>query len=184
MNKSLAFLYGLNHPQQLLDKMKRDGAKLEPNYEWADVFNFIVTTAVLNEWVIKFYEIKGVLSETLKAARVDGYPEVFEKWFIDKTCFPNKYLDLREQVRDCLSICFHTCNASKHYHWKRSDDDSLPKTIEREPQIKDWYQYFFTKVGPGLFVEINGRYYSMTQIRDILIPFYEGLLGYLDCVDK
>jgi hypothetical protein len=180
MKKSLAFLYGLNYPRQLLEKMKIDGGSLEPNFEWTDVFNFVVTAAVLNEWVIKFYELKGTLVECLKAERVDGYPEPFERWFVDKSCFPNKNFDLKEQVRDCLSICFHVCNASKHYHWRRSGDSHGPTTIERDPQVKDWYQYFFTKAGPGLFVKINDRYYSMTQIRDILIPFYEGLLEYLD----
>ena len=45
-----------------------------------------------------------------------------------------------------------------------------------------WFilQYFFTKIGPGVYIEFNGIYYCITQIRDILIQFYEGLIPYLE----
>jgi len=175
-------LYGLNHPKQLLDKMKSDGRKLESDYDWENVFNFFVTASVLNNWVQGHYDLKdSSLAEVLQAKTIKGYPENVYDWFIDKSCFPNEAFELMEQVRDCLNICCHVCNASKHYDWSRKEDvDGVPLSIGREPVIKDYYQYFFTKTSPGLFVEIQDQNYCITQIRDILCQFYEGLLGYLE----
>jgi hypothetical protein len=182
MIKNVPFLYGLNHPKQLLDKMKSDGRKLESDYDWENVFNFFVTASVLNNWVQGHYDLKdSSLAEVLQAKTIKGYPENVYDWFIDKSCFPNEAFELMEQVRDCLNICCHVCNASKHYDWSRKEDvDGVPLSIGREPVIKDYYQYFFTKTGPGLFVEIQDQNYCITQIRDILCQFYEGLLGYLE----
>lgn len=182
MVKNISFLYGLNHPRQLLDKMKSDGQKLEPDYDWVNVFNFFVTASVLNNWVQGHYPLKDLsLVDALQAKTIKGYPEDVYDWFIDKSCFPNEEYELMEQLRDCLNISHHVYTASKHYDWSRKEDaDGIPLSIGREPVINDYYQYFFTKTGPGLFVEIKGQNYCITQIRNILCQFYEGLLGYLE----
>lgn len=178
---NIAFMYGLNHPRQLLDKMKGDGQKLEPDYNWTNVFNFVVTASVLKDWAENYYNLKGSsLGRCLQGKAINGYPEFAHKWFIDKSCFPNTEYELMEQVRDCLNICRHVCNASKHYNWVLREDDTVPTSIGRDPVIADYYQYFFTKTGPGLFVEIENQNYCITQIRDILCQFYDGLIGYLE----
>jgi len=170
--------YGLCKPHDLLEKMKHDGLRIGDKPHPYDVFNFIITSASLNEWIPKYYEneIDPKLKATIKECKdTNGFPNETLAWINDVSCIPNTHFDIRIQILECILICRHTSNASKHYNWAREDKSNIT-AIEKQPEIKDYYQYFFTKTGPGLYVEYNDTYYCITQVRDILIQFYEGLL--------
>jgi hypothetical protein len=47
--------YGIAKPVDLLKKLNQDEAKLTAKPHPHDVFNFVVTAAVLNEWIRKCY---------------------------------------------------------------------------------------------------------------------------------
>ena len=134
--------YGIKHPQDLLKKLDYDWnaveeslGKLKNNEDTFDdkilsynVFNFIVTTAVLREWILKYYE--DTICDNLKKAMepdikyVEGFPVETLSWIRDKTEITNPDYDLREQIQNCLAICRYACNASKHFHWQSKSNIS------------------------------------------------------------
>lgn len=179
-NKTMSILsYGICNPYDLLNKMKHDGKKIEPEFHRYDIFNFIITSAVLGEWIGQYYGIKNKIDSTIKGNNNEWFPEETISWIKDHSNIPNPHYDLREQIQNSMQICHHICNASKHFKWKKTKITKIT-SIDKTPIIKGWYQYFFTKIGPGVYIEFNGIYYCITQIRDILIQFYEGLIPYLE----
>lgn len=175
--------YGLSKPYDLLEKMKYDGSKIKPEFNPYDIFNFIVTAAALNDWIIKYY--KDQIGDELKEAiyfngknngKIDGFPKDTLEWIKDVSNIPNIDFDLRIQIQDCIQICNHVCNASKHFNW----NDTRITSIEEEPIVKNWYQYHFSKCEPGIYIEYNEIHYCITQVRDILIQFYTGLILFFE----
>jgi hypothetical protein len=171
--------YGISRPQDLLEKLKHDGNKVVANSHKYDLFNFFVTAAVLNEWIRKYYSavITPELKLALRGENVVGLPIESSSWVADKECLPNKDCDVRQHISDAMRICWGIANASKHYHWTRLAGISA---IEESPEIKDWYQYFFTSTDPGIYIECDGKYYTVHQVKMILTQFYDGLLILLD----
>lgn len=172
--------YGIAKPEDLLNKLVLDGNKLGDKSHPHDVFNFIVTAAVLNEWVRKYYSNHQIILTLTDAQENKNFKEIpleCAEWIIDKTCIPNKEIDVRDDILNALSICWDTANASKHYHWAGS---SRVTAIEDEPQVKDYYQYFFTSVEPGLYIEYDGVYYTLSQLKHILVQFYSGLIAHVE----
>ena len=43
--------YGISTPEELFEKLKADGVRLTAQPHPHDVFNFVITSAVLNEWI-------------------------------------------------------------------------------------------------------------------------------------
>ncbi len=112
--------YGFSKPRDLLGKLKRDGDKIGDDPNRDDLFNFFVTAAVLNEWIVKYYS--GVISKDFKDAlsygeNMNGLPLVSSSWIADKQCLPNKRCDERWHIARAIRICRGTANASKHYCW-------------------------------------------------------------------
>jgi len=172
--------YGIAKPSDLLKKLTLDGSKLTAKPHPHDVFNFVVTAAVLNEWILKYYSSHPTILALIAAKERNNYEEFpleCVDWLTDQTCLPNKGCDVRRHIMNAMSICWDTANASKHYHWANS---SRVTAIEDEPQVKDWYQYFFTSVEPGLYIEYHGEYYTLTQLTNILTQFYAGLLNHIE----
>lgn len=187
--------YGISKPNDLMDKLIYDWSilsnlleKMESDEKLNDekilsfsIFNFIITLAVLSEWIKKYYK-KCINENFMKAMAGDdtffeSFPEETLSWISEKSQITNPHYDIRKQIINCLNICHHTCNASKHFHWHRSSNISA---IEKEPVVKNWYEYFFTEIGPGIYIEYNEMYYSIHQIKTILIQFYEGLIPHLE----
>lgn len=169
--------YGIAKPEDLLRKLELDAARLSPTPNPHDVFNFVITAAVLNEWVRKCFVGSKPVSALISAQETRDYkelPEDTEQWIADKSCLPGRGIDARFQVLDALSICWHTANASKHFRWtSRSEVTSF----DSKPVIKNWYQYAFTSFHDDLYVEYDGRYYGLMELRGILVQFYTGLLN-------
>ncbi|OQW43068.1 MAG: hypothetical protein A4S08_10245 [Proteobacteria bacterium SG_bin4] len=172
--------YGIERPCDLLKKLEWEADKLRNKPHAYDVFNFMLTAAVLAEWIQKFYSSDSVpdpFAEPKKGQCNWLIPSKAVHWINDTSCLPNPYLDVRYHIENALSICSHTANASKHFHWK--DGRSITR-IEEEPQIGDYYQYFFTSTAPDLYLEFEGDYYGLQQIKGILLQFYTGLIHYLE----
>lgn len=174
--------YGISRPHDLLEKLKHDGDKVGANPHKYDLFNLFVTAAVLNEWIRKYYSdvITPELCRALRGENVEGLPIESSSWVVDKECLPNKGCDVRLHISDAMRICWGTANASKHYHWGSSSGISA---IEESPKIKDGYQYFFTSTDPGIYIECDGKYYTVYQVKMILTQFYDGLLIFLDALE-
>lgn len=54
--------YGIRHPLELFSKLIKDSDKINEStypYNLHDVFNFLVTSAVLAEWIQQFYSSKN-----------------------------------------------------------------------------------------------------------------------------
>lgn len=167
--------YGFSRPEDLFEKLKRDAAKLNAKPDPDDVFNFLVTAASLNEWVSKIY--KGValvdaVASAVKARNWKAFPCGEPTWIADISCIPNRYIDERHHIVNALRVCWETAGASKHFYWEGSVKDVQP-----EPIVSDWYQYFFASVETDLYVDYDGEAYGISQIRGIILQFYQELLS-------
>lgn len=179
--------YGISKPADLLEKLILDGNRLTEKPNPHDVFNFVVTAAVLNEWVRKYYSKHPTVIALIDAQKdkdknnnFEKTPAYFADWITNIACLPNKGRDPRRHIMNALSICWDTANASKHYHWA----DSHVTAFEDEPKINGFYQWFYTSVEPGLYIEYRGEYYTLSQLEGILIQFYSGLLHHLGEINR
>lgn len=174
------FSYGISKPSDLLAKLNWDAEKLTQSPHPYDVFNFILTAAVLAEWIQQFYR-SGSAPEPFTAPKKAGsswrLPEMSRQWISDTACLPNRHCDVRRHISNALSICTHTANASKHFHWK---DHGHLQAIGTNPPIGNWYQFYFTSRMPDLYLDFQGENYGLQQIKGILLQFYAGLIAYLD----
>ena len=172
--------YGLSHPRHLLEKLRWDAGRLSASPHEYDVFNFILTAAVLAEWMQVFYRDAG-LSEQFSAPTKERkswlLPSMTKEWIADVECVPNPHSGIERHVENVLSICLHTANASKHFHW--TDRDSI-RSIGENPTIGDFYSYFFTSTNPDLYLDFRGENYGLQQIKGILLQFYVGQIKHLD----
>lgn len=170
--------YGISKPRDLFDKLVVEGDKINEIPHPYDLFNFFVTAASLNEWIVKYYPKHSTvmsLKEALENKSIEKIPDETSSWIRDKTCLPN---GIQEQmhVYNALKICWDIANASKHYHWAKKDVSA----IEDDPVIKDEYQYFFTSTEPSIYIEYAGQYYNVLQIKQILNQFYPGFLNHIE----
>ncbi|WP_156181422.1 hypothetical protein [Halomonas sp. PR-M31] len=173
--------YGLETPRDLLGKLLHDAEKINCSSHRYDLFNFFVTAAVLYEWCqqcFRQYPISKQLTKAVGQSLYESLPHKASEWIKDYSCLPNSGQDARRHIVHALRICIETANASKHYHWLRSSQVS---SIEDQPVVKDWYQYFFTAVDEGIYIEYANQYYTVEQVRDIVVQFFEGLLEYVSC---
>lgn len=175
--------YGFSKPEDMLAKLEREGSKLTYPPDRDDVFNFIVTAAVLGEWVKQYYRTTSPIKVFGfdKGERRWIFPDCFADWITDTSCFPNEHYWLKEGVNDALSICDHTCNASKHFIW---NDDGAVQSIGHEPEIADLAEYFFASTEPDVYIVYEGSNYGLTPIRGILIQFYKGLIPYIESLKE
>ena len=172
--------FGIDSPKELLEKLRFDGKRLEVNIHPYDVFNFFITASVLYEWITKHYKNCSFVSNVALAVKEEKaliIPELALEWITDSSCIPNNARDFRFDIVNVINVCWFTANASKHYHWFKSNPVTA---VETEPMIKDFYQYFFTSVEPSLYLEINNQYYNLKQIKGIILQFYSGLIAYLE----
>jgi hypothetical protein len=171
--------YGIESPVDLLEKLRSDAAKLTPNPHPHDVFNFVVTAAVINEWIFKIHKQHRTVEEIAVAKEKCDFnllPTVAANWISDQTCLPNRHCDVRRHVMNAMCICSETANASKHYHWVGSRS---VKAIEPIPIVGNWYQYFFTSRKPDLYIDFGGECYGLSQLRGIVLQFYQGFLAHI-----
>jgi hypothetical protein len=169
--------YGICSPRDLFEKLKIDGAKLSAAPNPHDVFNFVVTASSLTEWILKFYSPTDFAAPKNSRSGEWTIPDEATSWIVDKTCLPNDALHVRLPISHALTICSHVANASKHYHWK---DSGRITDVSQQPQVSNWYQFYFTSAQPDLYVEIDEVHYGLRQIRRILEQFFCGLLTQLD----
>lgn len=174
--------YGIAQPSDLLAKLRWDADKLTKSPHPYEVFNFILTAAVLAEWIQKFYSSDSApepFSAPTKRRKVWLLPSMSPKWIGDTSCLPNRHCDFKRHIANALSICAHTANASKHFHWNDGGDITA---ISENPPIGDWYQWFFTSRESDLYLDFQGENYGLQQIKGILIQFHTGLIEYLDSI--
>lgn len=173
--------YGFYTPADMLEKLERVGEKLTHPADKDDIFNFIVTAAVLGEWVRKYYQTMRPMIfgfEKMPDDKIEWIlPEEFESWITDTSCFRNEDYWIRDNITDCLSICHHVCNASKHFHW---NDGGSVTAFGDKAQVRSWAGYFFDSTTPGTYVTYEDANYSMKQMHGILLQFYKGLIPYLE----
>ena len=178
IRKTMAHLsYGLSCPADLLEKLKSDGEKLNESYHPNDVFNFIITAAVLAEWIQKYYVKVSSFRTPEKDRPYWRLPENCSDWIKDASCLPSPHQEFKRHISNALSICSHAANASKHFHW---NDGKAIKEIGPNPPITDWYQYFFTSCAPDIYLDFYGEHYGLQQIKGILIQFFDGLIASLE----
>ncbi len=172
------FSYGIERPSDLLSKLKWDAEKLTRTPHPYDVFNFILTAAVLAEWIQKFYSSASV-PEPFSGPKNEVWvlPNMSPQWIVNTHCLPNPRCDFKRHITNVLSICAHTANASKHFHWA---DRGHITAIGSDPPISNWYQYFFTSREPDIYLDFQGENYGLQQIKGILLQFYAGLIEYLE----
>ncbi|NVD97718.1 hypothetical protein [Massilia sp. BJB1822] len=154
--------YGTNLPMDLLEKLRIDAQKLSVESHPYDVFNFMITAAVLNEWSTKVFKGIGIADETLRAVEKKNFellPEFMVSWVIDISCLPNKHCGTRRHIMNALRICWDTANARKHYHWFFTNEVNF---IGHEPVIDDWYKWAFTSVESDFYIDYARENYGLT----------------------
>lgn len=175
----LEMSYGLNTPADILEKLRYEAKKIDETPHPYEIFNFIVTAAVLNEWITRNYvenEVVLAMNQARSKQNFELIPDVASSWITDRACLPNQHCDTRRHITNALGLCWDTANASKHFHWFSTTG---VRAIAEEPIVGDWYQYFFTSCEPDLYIDYGGECYGLRQIRGILLQFYTGLGGHL-----
>lgn len=174
-----ALSYGIVSPRDLLEKLRLDAARLVDIPHPHDIFNFIITAAVLAEWVEKYYKESSKSGEFIVAKRNQEWkiPGISEEWIVDTSHLPNAESGIQRGIVVCLSICAHVANASKHFYWK---DSGAVNSIGDDPPIEDYDQYFFTSTEPDVYVEFKKENYGMKQIAGVLLQFYAALIEYFE----
>lgn len=179
-NKTLNKLsYGLANPLDLYEKLKADAVKLGSESHPYDIFNFVVTAAVLAEWIQKYYKTASFpesFRSPSKSSEDWTIPSRAASWIKDTSCLPNP-ADAEREIKNALALCAHTANASKHFHWA---DKGHVQAISACPPISGWYQHLFTSRDPDIYFTIQGDNYGLQQVKGILLQFYGGLLGSLN----
>lgn len=171
--------YGLNTPEDLMDKLLYESDKISKNPHRYDLFNFFVTSAVMYEWCRQCYghiELTKQLIEAVEQGVCESLPSEVELWIEDWSFIPNPGQDVRRHIIHALRICIETANASKHYCWLRS---SRVTAIEDKPVVKTWYQHFFTPAGEGIYIEYGNQYYTVEQVRCIVVQFFRGFIAHI-----
>ncbi len=170
--------YGISKPKDLLEKLQHDAIELNYPYNPHHIFNFIITAYSLSEWIQKYYNShKRVDAFKIGKGKLDSWklPKNASNW-VEAKYLPTG-TNYEFHIKDALSICNHSANASKHYYWK---DSECILSIEENPKISDWYQWFFQSRARDLFVNIEDRNYSFNQLKNIVIQFYSGLIAHYD----
>lgn len=172
--------YGIERPYDLLLKLNNDADKLSSPPHPYDVFNFILTAAVLAEWIQQFY-LSAFAPEPFAAPKKKcerwRLSSISPQWITDKSCLPNPDNGVQRHIENALSICLYTANASKHFRWA---DQGHISAIGQDPEINDHYSWFFTSTAPDLYLNFKGENYGLQQIKGILLQFYAGQIAYLD----
>ncbi|HHY0398258.1 TPA: hypothetical protein ACVU38_004824 [Vibrio parahaemolyticus] len=181
MSSDLGISYVIQEPLELLDKLMYEAEKIVPTPNRNDFFNFVVTAAVLSEWICKHYEeqMDDDFKKTMKGKSDTGLPLESENWIEDKTCLPNRHQGAVRHILNSIRICWHTTNATKHYKWKES---SGINSIGTEAKILTHYDYFFTSVESGIFIRYHDENYTIKQVKDILVQFYPKLINHLESI--
>jgi hypothetical protein len=171
--------YGIDCPEDLYEKLKHDASKLTATPHPHDVFNFVVTSSVLNEWAFQVYRDHPTVKE-IKNAKEKGIfdllPPQTSGWITKQDCLPNRHCDVRRHIMNAMCICWDAANASKHYHWLAKSE---VVAIEPERIVTNYYQYFFTSVEPDLYIDYAGECYGLSQLKEIILQFYSGLLAHV-----
>ncbi|WPL17497.1 hypothetical protein Thiowin_02516 [Thiorhodovibrio winogradskyi] len=172
--------YGIETPKHLLKKLEHEANQLTETPHPYCVFNFLLTAAVLAEWVHKYYESYNLPDPfrcPTKRVRTWIVPNQAIKWITERGCFPYPDGERKKQLIQVLAICRHIANASKHFHWQ---DSKEIQAIGTSPPIVNWSQYFFTSTAPDIYVTIDRVNFGLQQIKVMLLQFYAPLLDYLD----
>ena len=171
-----ALSYGISTPEELFEKLIADGNRLTENPHPHDVFNFIITSAVLNEWIRKAHKFQPGVEDFIKALDADKWellPADTSNWIVKRSRILETGPDVRYHVLNILQLAWHTANASKHFHWTSS---SQVTDIQNKPIVRGWYQYFFTSRKPDLYVEYKKHSYGLSEIQSVLVQFFGGFL--------
>lgn len=172
--------YGISSPAELFEKLKSDARRLNERPHPHDIFNFIITSAVLNEWIRKAHKSKAEVlefSEALDRGDWRRLPKGTEGWVADRSRMLKTGPDVRFHVLNILQLTWQTANASKHFHWTNT---SGVTDIQTAPIVRSWSQYFFASRAPDLYVEYEGQTYALSEIREVLLQFFAGLLAAVD----
>jgi len=175
--------YVIQEPLELLEKFLYESDKIRGIPEKNDFFNFVVTAAILSEWIHKHYALvlSDDLIKTLKNKSDTGLPIESEDWISNKSCLPNSAQGATRHILNSIRICWDTTNSTKHYKWEKSKDIN---SIGTNAQINNWYDYFFTSVDEGLFIRYNDENYTIEEVKDILVQFYPKFIDYLETLKK
>lgn len=111
--------YGISTPAEVFEKLKADGTRLTENPNPHDIFNFIITSAVLNEWIRKVHKLKFEVDDFIKALDTNTcqfLPARTSDWIVERSYILTTGPDVRYHVLNALQLTWHTANASKHVH--------------------------------------------------------------------
>ena len=177
-NTLASLSYGISTPAELFEKLKTDGERLSLNEHPHphDVFNFVVTSAVLNEWIRKAHKHEAEVKSFIEALDTDTWnllPERTSEWIVERSNVLATGPDIRYHVLNVLQLTWQTANASKHFHWTTS---SGVTDIQNEPIVGNWHQFFYTSRAPDLYVEYKEHSYGLSEIRSVLVQFFGGFL--------
>lgn len=171
--------YGISKPSDLFEKLKVEGQRLAADRHPYDVFNFIITGAVLTEWVCRVHKETAAvrkLSQALKQKSWALLPVETIDWVSERSSVLMTGPDVRYHVLSVLQLIWQTANATKHFHWTNTSDVT---DIQPEPIVGNWYQYFTTSREPDLYIEYESGAYGLREIRSVLEQFFEGLLRHI-----
>lgn len=183
MSDSVKVDYIIQKPTELLTKFLLEAEKINGIPSRNDFFNFVVTSAILSEWIHKHYKfvVSKDFIDTFEGKSDTGLPIEAEEWIEDKTCLPNSAQGATRHILNSMRICWHTTNATKHYKWQRSKGIN---SIGTEAPIENMYDYFFTSVDEGLFIRYKDENYTIQQVKNILVQFYPRLIDYLESLNN
>lgn len=134
----------------LLDKLRKDGERLEGTWHPHDAFNFVVTAWHLqNDWLSQRAAPKPTLAAEKHLAR-----------------------RLPAEMKLVLDVLRDLANGSKH---QTLEPDAARRRVisqVQSGQIADWYSWFFHENIPGVTTE-SGHYFSIRKLRNFTLAYFD-----------
>ncbi len=146
----MSLTYGFQTPRDLLEKLKRDGAKLDSATDLEQqrdaVFNFVVTAYHLTDWI--------------KEGPAKNAPTV--------------QTDLDALRKDLsIQVCQDLCHASKHYILRRHKP-KVSNTVPFDGRLGS-FALGYSALGqekPDLAILVGSTRYDIRDLRDKVLALY------------
>lgn len=151
--------YGINTCFDLHNKLKYEGEKLEPDWNEYNSFNFIVTA-----WHLHADWLNADEGRPKLAAQKKERPKT-----------PANMMQVVYALRDIT-------NSSKHFYLDKPSVNKKVVTNIHGRLIGDWASYFIH--GPQIGIHIGNSYYSMWDLRHIVLLYFEWIFNDLIPANK
>lgn len=183
MNSNITKLseIGISTPRDLILKLQYELDKIKIERNDYDIFNFIITSAILSEWIPKHYkeidDAKNYKTAVTSNNSWNLLPKKSEDWIPEFNHHLNSGPEIRYHIVNAIRLAWQITNASKHYEWRSS---SQVTEIQKNPIVRNWHQWTFSSRNLDIYFEFEGHSYSFSEIQHLILNFHKNFVDFLD----